>query len=113
MKDLNSLMQQAQGMQQKLQDAQARLAEETAEGQAGGGLVRVTLKGSGALVAVVVDNSLLQPGEGEIVQDLLVAAHADAKSKLDTAQAKAMQDAMGPMAGLMGGMPGLPGFPGR
>ncbi|MBE7217161.1 MAG: YbaB/EbfC family nucleoid-associated protein [Caulobacteraceae bacterium] len=110
MKDLNSLMQQAQGMQQKLQDAQAKLAETTAEGQAGGGLVKLVLKGSGALVSVSVDDSLLTPGEGEIVGDLLVAAHADAKAKLDAAQEKAMTDAMGPMAGLMGGMPGMPRF---
>ncbi len=110
MKDLNSLMQQAQGMQQKLQDAQAKLAEQTAEGQAGGGLVKLVLKGSGELVSVAIDDSLLTPGESEIVGDLLVAAHADAKSKLDAAQQKAMTDVMGPMAGMMGGMPGLPKF---
>ena len=112
MKDLGSLMKQAQGMQQKLQEAQARLADLTAEGQAGGGLVRLTLKGSGELVAVNVDESLLAPGEGEIVSDLLVAAHADAKKKLDEASQKAMQDAMGPFAGMMGAMPGFGGMPG-
>ena len=110
MKDLSGLMKQAQGMQAKLAEAQARLQEMTVEGQAGGGLVRVTLKGSGAMESVAIDDSLLVPGEGETLSDLLLAAHADAKAKLDAAGEKAMQDAMGPLAGLAGGMPGLPGF---
>ncbi len=110
MPDFGDLMKQAQGMQAKLAEAQGRLAEQTAEGQAGGGLVRVTLKGSGELTAVAVDDSLLAPGEGEVVADLLVAAHAEAKRKLDEAGRKAMTDAMGPLAGLAGGPPGFPGF---
>ena len=112
MKDFGQMMKQAQDLQQKLQDAQARLAESTVEGRAGGGLVKVTLRGSGELSAVALDESLLAPGEGEMVCDLLVAAHADAKKKLDDEQARVMQEAMGPLAGLAGGMPGLPGTPG-
>ena len=112
MKDFGEMMQQAQGLQQKLQDAQARLAETTVQGQAGGGLVTVTLKGSGDLAAVSLDDTLLAPGESEMVSDLLVAAHADAKRKLDAEQARLMQEAMGPLAGLAGGMGGMPGFPG-
>lgn len=107
MKDLNALMKQAQGMQAKMAEAQARLAETVAEGQAGGGLVSVTLKGSGDLAAVRIDASLLSPAEAEVVTDLLIAAHADAKSKLDAAGQRAMQEAMGPLAG-MAGLPGLP-----
>ena len=110
MKDLSQLMQQAQAMQQKLQDAQARLAETTIEGTSGGGLVKVIVGGTGELKGVSLDDSLLQPGEGEIVSDLIVAAHADAKRKLDEAQAKMMQEAAGPLAGMMGGIGG--GFPG-
>jgi nucleoid-associated protein EbfC len=110
MKDFGQMMKQAQGLQQKLQDAQARLEETSVDGQAGGGLVKVTLRGSGALTAVSVDDSLLTPGEGEMISDLLVAAHADAKKKLEVEQQRLMQDAMGPLAGLAGGMPGLPGF---
>ncbi len=110
MKDLGSLMKQAQGMQQKLQEAQAKVAQIVVEGRAGGGLVVLTLAGSGELRSVTVDPSLLAPGEGEIVSDLMVAAHADAKKKLDEAQHAAMQEAMGPMAGLMGGA-GMPGMP--
>ncbi len=109
MKDIGSLMKQAQGLQQKLQDAQAKLAETAVEGVSGGGLVKVTLQGSGELKSVAIDDSLLTPGEGEMVSDLIVAAYADAKSKLDAAQANMMQDAMGPLAGLAG-MPGFPGM---
>ena len=82
MKDFGQMMKQAQGLQEKLQAAQARLAETSVEGQAGGGLVRLTLKGSGELVSVSLDDSLLVAGEGEMASDLLVAAHADAKRKL-------------------------------
>ena len=110
MKDLNALMKQAQDMQAKLAEAQARLQDTTAEGRSGGGLVVVTLKGSGELAAVRIDPSLLAPDEAEVVGDLLIAAHADAKGKLDAAGQKAMQEAMGPLAGMAGGVPGLPGF---
>jgi DNA-binding YbaB/EbfC family protein len=106
MKDLGSLMKQAQAMQQKLQDAQARLAETKIEGASGGGMVRLTLRGSGELRGVVIDEELLKPGEGEVLSDLIVAAHADAKRKLDAAQAETMRDVAGPLAG----MPGFPKF---
>jgi nucleoid-associated protein EbfC len=106
MKDLNALMQQAQAMQQKLQDAQAKMAETTAEGTSGGGLVTVALKGPGEITAVRIDDSLMVPGEGEILADLIVAAHADAKRKLDAVNAELMREAAGPMAGL--NIPGMP-----
>jgi nucleoid-associated protein EbfC len=110
-KDFGQMMKQAQGLQQKLQDAQAQLAETVTEGQSGAGLVKVTLKGSGDLVAVHVDESLLTSGEGEMLSDLLVAAHADAKKKLDEAGQRVMQEAMGPLAGMAGGLGGMPGLP--
>jgi len=108
--DLNALMQQAQAMQQKLHDAQARLGETVVEGSSGGGLVKVQLLGTGELKGVQLDESILQPGEAEIVSDLIVAAHADAKRKLDETQARLMQEAAGPLAGMAGGMPGFPGM---
>jgi DNA-binding YbaB/EbfC family protein len=107
MKDLGNLMKQAQVMQQKLQDAQARLAQTMIEGSAGSGLVRVTLSGSNDLKSVVLDDSLMQPGDGELVADLIVAAHADAKRKLDIASAELMKDVAGPLASMGGGFPGL------
>jgi nucleoid-associated protein EbfC len=108
MKDLNSLMQQAQAMQQKLADAQAKLVEMEIEGTSGGGMVRLVLKGSGELARVDLDESLMAPGEGEVVSDLIVAAHADAKRKLDAKQAEMMREAAGPLAGM--GLPGMPKF---
>ena len=108
MKDLNALMKQAQAMQQKLADAQSKLAELSVEGTSGGGMVKVTLKGSGELARVDLDDSLMQPGEAEVVADLVVAAHADAKRKLDQQQAEMMREAAGPLAGM--GIPGMPKF---
>jgi nucleoid-associated protein EbfC len=106
MKDLNELMKQAQAMQQKLQDAQARMAESSAEGTSGGGLVTVALKGAGETTRIVIDDSLMAPGEGEILADLIVAAHADARRKLDAVNAELMREAAGPMAGM--NIPGMP-----
>ncbi len=110
MKDFGAMMKQAQDLQQKMADAQARMAQVSAEGSSGAGLVKVTLRGMGELAKVEIDSSLMSPDEAEVAQDLIVAAHADAKAKLDAAQQKLMQDALGPLAGMAGGMPG--GFPG-
>ena len=104
MKDLGSLMKQAQAMQQKLADAQARIQELEVDGTSGGGMVKVVLKGTGELARVDLDESLMAPGEGEVVADLIVAAHADAKRKLDAKNAELMREAAGPLAG----MPGMP-----
>ncbi|MBX7249478.1 MAG: YbaB/EbfC family nucleoid-associated protein [Caulobacteraceae bacterium] len=106
MTDFNALMKQAQAMQSKLQEAQARMAETSAEGSAGGGMVEVVLKGTGELTGLRIDPSLMSEPETEILTDLIVAAHADAKRKLDAAQAELMRDAAGPLAGL----PGMPRF---
>jgi DNA-binding YbaB/EbfC family protein len=108
-KDFGALMKQAQAMQQKLAEAQDKLAELSVEGTSGGGMVKVTLKGTGELARVELDESLMAPGEGEVVSDLIVAAHADAKRKLDAAQGEMMREAAGPLAG-MGGLPGMPKF---
>ena len=104
MKDLGDLMKQAQAMQEKLQAGQERLEALEIETQAGGGMVKLTLKGTGELLRVWIDESLLQPGEGEIVGDLVVAAHADAKRKLDERRAEIMREVAGPLAGF----PGMP-----
>ena len=106
MTDLTKLMQQAAQMQQKLQDAQAKMAETAATGTSGGGLVTIALKGPGDITAVTVDDSLLVPGEGEILADLFMAAHADAKRRLDEINSALMKEAAGPMAGM--NIPGMP-----
>ena len=106
MKDIGALMKQAQAMQEKLQAAQAELARAEIDGAAGGDMVRLTLRGDGSLARVTIDDSLLSPGEGEIVADLIIAAHADARRKLETKQTEMMRDVAGPLAGL----PGMPKF---
>jgi len=104
MKDLGDLMKQAQAMQAKLAEAQARLAEIEVDGTSGGGMVSVTLRGGGDLARVLIDESLMAPGEGEIVSDLIVAAHNDARRKLETQREALMRDVAGPLAN----MPGMP-----
>ena len=104
MKDFGNLMKQAQAMQAKLGQAQKELENLVIMGQAGGGVVKVTLRGTGQLDRVEIDDSLMAPGEAEMVADLIVAAHADAKRQLDARSAELMQQAAGPLAGL----PGMP-----
>src|ERR1700761_3440417 len=106
MKDIGALMKQAQAMQAKLAEAQERMAETSIEGAAGGDAVKVILKGSGELVSVQIDESLMQPGDSEMLADLIVLAHGEAKRRLDAAQAQMMQQVAGPLAGL----PGMPKF---
>lgn len=106
--DINALMKQAQAMQQRMADAQERIAAIEVEGTSGGGMVKLVLRGSGDLARVELDPSLIAPGEGDVVADLLIAAHADAKRKLDAAQGELMREAAGPLAGL--NIPGMPKF---
>lgn len=104
MKDLADIMRQAQEMQSRLADAQKKMESIEAEGSAGAGLVKVRLRGKGELVGLEIDQSVMIPSEREILEDLLKAAHADARRKLEDAAAKAMQEATGGLAGM------LPGF---
>jgi DNA-binding YbaB/EbfC family protein len=90
MSKLDELMKQAQMMQAKLADAQAKVESLEATGVSGAGLVRLTLHGKGALKRISIDPSLMMPGEGEILEDLITAAHADAKAKLDSAMSEEM-----------------------
>ncbi|MEO0983057.1 MAG: YbaB/EbfC family nucleoid-associated protein [Pseudomonadota bacterium] len=103
MKNMGDIMRQAQEMQAKIAEAQKEVEETEAEGVAGAGLVSVTLRGKGELVGLKIDPSLMGD-EAEIVEDLIKAAHADARRRLDEAVEKAMKKA----AGGLGGM--LPGF---
>jgi DNA-binding YbaB/EbfC family protein len=106
--DINALMKQAQAMQQRMADAQERIAAIEVEGTSGGGMVKLVLRGSGELARVELDPGLMAPGEGEVVADLMVAAHADAKRKLDAAQGELMREAAGPLASM--NIPGMPKF---
>lgn len=103
MKDIMGMMKQVQQMQSKMQDMQNELADMEVTGQSGAGLVVVTLNGKGEMRSVKIDPSLMKPDEADILEDLIVAATTDAKSKVD----EAMQDKMQSMAG---GLPLPPGM---
>ena len=96
-KDMQKLMQQAQQMQAQMQQAQAELAEKTYEGTAGGGVVKATVRGTGELVSVEFDPSVLDPDDPEFVGDLVVAA-------VNQANAQAAEEANSAMGGLAGGL---------
>ena len=83
MKDLLGLMGKAKEMQAKLQAMQEEVALIEATGQSGGGMVTVTLSGKSEMKSLKIDPSLLKEGEGEILEDLIVAAHNDAKAKVE------------------------------
>ncbi len=95
MKDIMGLMKQAKQMQEKMEQAKAKVAELNVEGRSGGGLVKVSLSGEGHMQNVHIDPSLLEKDEAEILEDLIIAAFHDAKVKLDQAQAETMKAAMG------------------
>ena len=95
MKDLMGLMKQAKDMQKKMASAQEQVADLTAIGRSGGGLVTVTLVGGGNMKSLEIDPSLLTGEDKEVVEDLIIAAFQDAKVKLDQTQAETMKSAMG------------------
>lgn len=104
MKDMQQLMRQAQAMQAKLEDARAKLEAMEVEGQAGGGVVKVRLTGKHSMISLTIDKSVVDPAEAEILEDLVKAAHEDARRKLEEAQNSEMQSVSGALGG------GLPGF---
>ena len=81
MKDIMGLMKKAQEMQSRMQEMQAEMENTLVEGQAGAGLVKVTLTAKGMMKGVAIDASLLKSDEKEIVEDLVMAAHEDARKK--------------------------------
>lgn len=103
MKNLAGLMKQASEMQHKMEEMQAKLAALEIEGAAGAGLVTVRLSGKGAMKGIVIDPKLAQPSETEMLQDLIVAAHNDAKRKLEAVAAEEMGKVTGGLQ-LPGGM---------
>ena len=102
MKDLAQIMQQAQAMQAKMTEVQAKIEATEADGVAGAGLVRVKLRGKGELVLLSIDTSLMGD-DPEIIEDLIKAAHADARRRLDQAMDDAMRAATAGFGGLMPG----------
>lgn len=103
MKDLLGLMGKAKEMQAKFQAMQEELTLVEASGQSGGGLVTVTLSGKGEMKSLRVDPSLAKPEEVEILEDLIVAAHNDAKAKVEAIMAEKTRE-------LTAGLPIPPGM---
>jgi DNA-binding YbaB/EbfC family protein len=101
--DMMGLMKQAAQLQTKMQEMQAELDRIEVEGTAGGGMVTVTLTAKGELKGVKVDDSLMKAEEKEILEDLLVAAHADGRRKAETVMQEKMKS-------LTGGLPLPPGL---
>jgi hypothetical protein len=101
--DMQEMLRRAREMQSKAAEMKKGMDALEVEGQSGGGLVRITLTGAGVCKRVSLDSSLLKAEEREIVEDLIVAAHGDAKGKLDAKVAEEMNR----MAGQLGLPPGL------
>ena len=95
MADFLGLMKQAAEFKSKMEAMQAELDHVEVEGTAGGGLVSVKLSGKGELKSAQFDDSLLKPDQKQILQDLIVAGHADARRKLETLLAERMQSLTG------------------
>ncbi len=93
--DLGKMMKQAQELQSRMAAAQEEIQSIEVTGSSGAGLVSVTVGGKGDLKGVKIDPSLMNPEEGDILEDLIVAAHADAKTRLDEAIAEKMQAVTG------------------
>jgi len=103
MADFLGLMKQATQLQAKMQEMQAELDQLTVDGTAGGDMVTVTMSAKGELKTVRIDEQLIKPGEKEIIEDLIVAAHADARRKAEALMAEKMKS-------LTGGLPLPPGL---
>ncbi len=103
MKNLGQMMKQAQQMQEKMARLQEELAETEVSGSAGGGMVQVTMNGRGEVKAVKIDPSLADPADVEVLEDLIVAAAGDAKSKVEAKMQEKMQE-------ITGGLNLPPGF---
>jgi nucleoid-associated protein EbfC len=103
MKNISDIMKQVQSMQSRMGDMQAKLESLTVHGQSGGGLVQVAMNGKGTVQSVTIDPSMMKVEEREILEDLLVAACADAKSKAESVAAEEMKS-------VTGDLPLPPGF---
>src|SRR5690349_6801325 len=105
--NMQQLLQQAQKMQQDLANAQEELARTEVGGQAGGGLVKATVTGSGELRALVIDPKAVDPEDTETLADLIVAAVQAANENAQALQ----QQTLGPLTQGLGGGSGIPGLP--
>lgn len=90
MKNLGNLMKQAQQMQTKMAEMQAKMQELEVTGASGGGMLQITLNGKTELKGIKIDKALVDPNDVEVLEDLIVAAFNDAKTKAEAAMADEM-----------------------
>ena len=95
MKNLGQMLKQAQQMQQKMAEMQAALEQSEVEGRSGGGLVTIVMSAKGDLRRIGIDPSLLVPDDAGLLEDLIVAAHADARSKAEAMMREELAKATG------------------
>ena len=91
MPNFEEIMQMAQNAQAELQKAQDNLDKVEVDGASGGGLVKVRATAKGRIISLDIDESLLQPSEKAMLEDLIVAALSDARAKADSAANSEMQ----------------------
>ena len=103
MKDMFNMMKQVQEIQGRMQKVQEELAAMTVGGEAGAGMVRVTLNGKGEMHAIRIDPGLMQSGDPEMLEDLILAASQDARGKVEAMVQAKMQE-------VTGGLPLPPGL---
>jgi DNA-binding YbaB/EbfC family protein len=102
MKDLGKLLKQAQKVQAKIGEMQARLAEKRVEASAGGGIVKVIMNGQHEVVSIKIDPEVVNPSDVEMLEDLIIAAMSEARSRVD-------EMIKAEMASITGGIP-IPGL---
>jgi len=95
MKDLGNLMKQAKEMQSKMAEMQASMESHELTGVSGAGMVEVTLNGKGDMRGLKIDSSIIDPEDPEIMEDLIKAAHADARAKVEAYSQEKMQEMTG------------------
>src|SRR6476469_2616373 len=95
MPDFDEILKMAQNAQAELMKAQEGLDQIEVEGASGGGLVKIRASAKGRIISVDIDESLLQPSEKQMVEDLVAAAINDARGKADQAAQASMQDVTG------------------
>ena len=103
MANFTELMKKAQEMQGRMSEIQNEIGEMRLDGEAGAGLVKVTLNGKAEMISLKIDESLAKPDEIEILEDLIMAAYGDAKAKVERAIKEKMSE-------LTGGLPLPPGL---
>lgn len=95
MKNLAGMMKQASQMQNRMREAQEALAKLQVHGESGNGLVKITMTGKGVMTALEIDPQLADPSDMETLQDLILAAHKDAKSKVESVHEEEMSKVTG------------------